>query len=273
MNLTDPTELRSLLQRHGLSPTKRWGQHFLISPRVVGQILQHALPAAGILEIGPGPGVLTRPLSEQCQRLIALEIDLIAISALSESAPKAEVRAADALAVDLEGVLGELPTPRVLVSNMPYNITGPLLDRFTKTRSEFDRAVLMMQREVGEKILAVAGDRTAGALSIVMQCLFEIHKLCDAPSGAFFPPPKVDSIVLHLIPRCDRTEYGESFSKFVHHGFRQPRKTLSNNLAGRVDRDRLASWLRSEGLSESIRPHQIGVDAWMRMFAELQSFG
>jgi 16S rRNA (adenine1518-N6/adenine1519-N6)-dimethyltransferase len=271
VKLTDPATLKDLLGRHGFAPQKKWGQHFLISENVVGAIVSEALldSPKGVLEVGPGPGVLTRPLSESVEKLIAFEVDPIAVSALSESAPRANVRHEDALRVDLEEVMKELPSPAVLVSNMPYNITGPLLDRFTQIRGCYTKAVLMMQAEVGNKILAQPGQREMGALSVVMQTYFEIRRLVKAPAGAFFPPPKVESVVLVLIPRpgvIDDTWY----LALVRAGFSQPRKTLANNLASLVgSRDIALGAIEKCGLTESIRPHQISLTDWAKLAAAI----
>lgn len=268
MNLTDPAELKALLLRHGLRPTKQWGQHFLVSPKVVEAILTRITDPTldrprSALEVGPGPGVLTTGLSDRVDHVVAVEVDPIAVSALSESAPRATVHHADALRIDLRSLLVDLPEPRVLVSNMPYNITGPLLARFAAIRDLYQRAVLMMQLEVGRKILAQAGNSEMGSLSIAMQTQFEIRKVIDAPAGAFFPPPKVESIVLEFIPRPAEPDE-EEFLGFVRQGFSQPRKTLANNLRGRLDPGRLEGL----GLSPTVRPHQIDRETWQKLYNE-----
>lgn len=268
VNLTDPGELKSLLLRHGLAPTKRWGQHFLVSPTVVDRILEAAGHPKGVLEIGPGPGVLTRPLSERCERVIAYEVDPIAVSALSESAPRAEIRHEDALRVDLGIALMELPEPRAVVSNMPYNITAPLLQAFAGVRRHYETAVLMMQLEVGRRLLAQAGDSNAGSLSIFMQAQFEIEKVCLVPPGAFYPPPNVDSIVLKLTPRETGIQDEAAFFGMVRTGFTQPRKTLVNNLSP-FGKERVLAALASGGFTPSVRPHQLSLDNWKSLAASI----
>ncbi|MCE9557514.1 MAG: 16S rRNA (adenine(1518)-N(6)/adenine(1519)-N(6))-dimethyltransferase RsmA [Armatimonadetes bacterium] len=264
MNLTDPVTLKALLERHGLSPHKKWGQHFLVSEKVVKAIVAEASGFPGILEVGPGPGVLTHPLS-LVAKVLALEVDSIAVSALGESAPLAEVRHQDALEIDLAPIFLSLPEPRVLVSNMPYNITGPLLDRFTTNRFLYEKAVLMMQKEVAEKILAPAGDSGRGALSVVMQLLFEVRKLIKAPPGAFFPPPRVESLVLVLTPKTSEfsDDHLEHLLRVIRAGFTQPRKTLANNLTLLLgSRDRALVAIEARQLSETIRPHQLRQEDW-----------
>ena len=268
MNLCHVPDLRSLLERHGLSPTKKWGQHFLVSENVVRAILA-AVPAdvLGVLEVGPGPGVLTSPLSSRAQ-VVAVEVDPIAVSALTESAPSAKVIEGDALQVDFPALLNALPGPRAIVSNMPYNITGPLLTAFNRCRDEFGCAILMMQREVGDRILAPPGDRDMGSLSVLLQSRFLVSHVINVPGGAFFPPPKVDSVVLKLVPRdLDwSSEFDALHERIARAAFTQPRKTLSNNLKSvGIDRE---AWLEISaelGWSDTIRPHQVQLGEWERL--------
>jgi 16S rRNA (adenine1518-N6/adenine1519-N6)-dimethyltransferase len=218
----------------------------------------------GLLEIGPGPGVLTAALSEQCLKMIALEVDPKMAKALAESAPKAEIRLADALKTDLLETLAELPEPRGVVSNLPYYITGPLVARIAEVSANWDIAVLMMQKEVAARIVAPPGDSDRGSLSVFLQSQFSIEKVIDVPPGAFLPPPKVDSTVLEFKPLGAAMD--ESFYAFVRAGFKQPRKTLANNLVamGRK-REEVESRLTRAGLDERVRPHALTLEQWMEM--------
>lgn len=180
-------------------------------------------------------------------------------------APSAEVRLADALSVDWKEVLDGLAEPRGIVSNMPYNITGPLLERVCRVQGLIDRAVLMMQREVGEKMVALPGDRTRGSLSVVLQHLFHVQKVCVVPPGAFWPPPKVESIVLKLTPRLVADEH---LFRVVRLGFASPRKTLVNNLSC-LGKDHVAETLASLGLLATIRPHELQEQEWHELAKRL----
>lgn len=268
MNLTDPRTLRSLLERHGLRPTKRYGQHFLISDRVVEAILGRCAGMEGFLEVGPGIGVLTQRLSA-IGPTIAVEIDPIAVSVLSETVPQATIVHQDVLRVDLTDLAQQIPRPRALVSNMPYQITGPLLGRVSELRPHLDRAVLMMQKEVAGRILAMAGSKEFGSLSVFLQSQFTVRTVCQAPPGAFFPPPKVESTVLELEPKelGFAPDVESTFFRLVRQGFAQPRKTLANNLTcthadGRRGVLRILSEL---GLSPSIRPHEVDIAKWKHL--------
>lgn len=226
----------------------------------------------GVLEVGPGPGVLTQALAAAGRKLSAIELDPRMVGALSESAPLAEVTLGDALQVDLGIVLDRLPEPRAIVSNMPYNITGPLLAKFAEVRSQIDRAVLMMQKEVGDRILAEPGDSNRGALSVCLQTQFLIRKVCLVPPGAFDPPPKVDSIVLCLVPKpIPSSESREArFINLVRAGFAQPRKTLLNNLGSLHGKAIVELALMDLGLDLRIRPHMLSLDQWRQIMGRLE---
>ena len=268
--LTDLVTLKSFLQRHRLLPTKDFGQHFLIDANAVDAILGAAGEAASYLEIGPGPGVLTGTLSERA-RTTAIDIDQRAVTALAESAPKAHALCVDVLSMDLNDLISSFPKPLVVVSNMPYNITGPLLGRFADISPHFERAVLMMQREVGDRLIAQPGMSDFGAMSIFIQSQFRIRKVIVVPPDGFFPPPKVHSVVLELTPDRSPLEGLDAakFFKFTRQGFKQPRKTLSNNLAEIVQLDGksgAANAISSLSLPVNIRPHQVTFDDWKRLY-------
>lgn len=267
MNLTDPGVLAALLARHGLRAQKGLGQHFLTSATVVRRIVDAVAEAKGILEIGPGPGVLTRPLSETAT-LRALEFDSGMVPVLAESAPKAEVVAADALKADLRAHLQALPAPRAVVSNLPYYITGPLLEKIGEAWEHWGLAVLMMQREVGNRILAPPGHPERGALSVCLQAQFELRKLCDVPAGAFTPPPKVESVVLVLRPHDlpVPVEHWQAWRGLVRSCFRMPRKTIANNLAATVGKTDAERILSDAGIDRRLRPQALDQDAWTRLF-------
>ncbi len=224
----------------------------------------------GALEIGPGPGALTSMLCASCERVIAVELDAKMAPALAESAPCAEVALGDALKVDLGSLLGRLPEQRAIVSNMPYNITGPLLGRIASLRAGFAKAVVMMQREVAERVLAAPGGSSRGSLSVFLQLQFEISRVIDVPRDAFLPPPKVESTVLELVPRSFELaeDQAHRLFGFVRSGFRQPRKTLANNLASSTGRarDEVLTWIEGLGLSPTARPQDPGNDVWIALW-------
>lgn len=235
------------------------GQHFLISTRVIDRIVQASSGFAGILEIGPGPAVLTQPLSKGA-KVVALELDEGMAAFAAQEAPLAEVRRRDALQADWREILSCLPEPRGIVSNLPYQITGPLLGRCADCQDLISGAVLMMQKEVAQRIMAQPGDSDRGFLSVWLQGSFEISSVCEAPPGCFLPPPKVESAVLRFAPLPGRLE--PELLAFIKQGFTQPRKTLSNNLK---PLQVTAEDFEDAGLSPSLRPHQLTMEEWQRL--------
>lgn len=269
MRLDDPRTLKAFLGKHGLVATKGLGQHFLCSGSVVDRIVARVSACAGVLEIGPGPGVLTSPISEAGIKTIALELDPRMVEALKESAPRADVRPMDALKADLEAVLLELPTPRAVVSNLPYYITGPLITRIAESKAHWSKAVLMMQREVAQRVMAAERQPERGSLSVYLQAQFAISLVGKAPAGAFLPPPKVDSTVLELTPLAAR-ENETDVLRLVRLGFTQPRKTIVNNLSTHFGgRERVQEALQSRGLVPLARPQELSVREWFELASNL----
>jgi 16S rRNA (adenine1518-N6/adenine1519-N6)-dimethyltransferase len=201
--------------------------------------------------------------------LIALELDQRMVAALADSAPSAEVRRLDALHADLSEILRELPAPRAVVSNLPYYITGPLLTRIAEARAEFSVAVLMMQKEVAQRILAGPSNSARGSLSVYLQMQFEIALVAQVPAGAFVPPPKVDSTVLRFEPKPLSLEpaFEAHLFRLIRLSFAQPRKTLANNLVAglQVPRDVAANAIEVAGLEEKIRPHDLTLNEWLAL--------
>ena len=265
MNLADRGELVGFLRKHGISADKSLGQHFLCAPSVVKSIVDAAGDYRTCLEVGPGPGILTSFLAKKAETMLAVEFDERMIALLKDSSPTCQVTHGDALKVDMRQLLADTPEPRALVSNMPYYITGPLLERFAAIRDLYDVAVLMMQKEVGVKIVARPGERERGALSVMLQTQFEITRVLKVPAGAFMPPPKVESVVLKLIPR--QAELPRSFERVVRAGHSQPRKTLINCLAAtfRQERSVVQEVIAQAGLTENTRGFELDEVQWVKL--------
>lgn len=247
------------LKHAGLSPRHSLGQHFLISSRVIGRIIKASSGFDGVLEIGPGPAVLTQPLSETA-KVIALELDEGMAVFAAQEAPLAEVRQMDALQADWRQILLSLPEPRGIVSNLPYQITGPLLGRCADCQDLISGCVLMMQKEVAQRILAQPGDSARGFLSVWLQGVFSIEQVCEAAPGCFLPPPKVTSTVLKFTPLPSPPT--PSLLALIKQGFVQPRKTLSNNLKSLGVTQ---SHFEMAGILPSIRPHQLTMEQWQAL--------
>jgi 16S rRNA (adenine1518-N6/adenine1519-N6)-dimethyltransferase len=231
--------LRDVIRRHGLSAKKSLGQNFLLDLNLTGRIARAAGPLEGVtvVEVGPGPGGLTRALlANGAKRVIAIERDERCIEMLKEIAEAAPGRltivAGDALTADLRPHLDDGPTR--IVANLPYNIATALLINWITADtwpSWFERLTLMFQREVAERIVAVPGSKTYGRLSVLAQWRTDAKILFDVNPSAFVPPPKVTSSVVQLIPKasplaCDR----RILERVTGAAFGQRRKMLRQSL-------------------------------------------
>jgi len=200
----DLPPLREVIARHGLDARKALGQHFLLDLNLTRRIARAAgdLTTGTVIEVGPGPGGLTRALLEQGARVVAIEKDRRCVAALEELGAafpgQLSIIEGDALEQDMT-TLGE--RPRRVVANLPYNISTALLLRWLHTIQAFDLLVLMFQKEVADRLWARPGLRGYSRLSVITQWLCEVKPLFDVNPRAFTPPPKVNSAVVRLTPR------------------------------------------------------------------------
>ena len=218
-------------------PSKRLGQHFLRDRRTIQRIIEALAPKPGetIVEIGPGTGALTSVLVKSGSRVIAVEFDRKLVPLLTErfsEFPNFKLVMADALTVDFCAEILPARTAR-LVANLPYNISTAILQRLISQRACFEEMVLMLQREVVERLLAPAGTTDRGFISVLVEAYCEAEKLFDVAPGAFRPPPKVWSTVMRIEfrPKILVDVKDEKLLwATVSAGFAQKRKTILNNL-------------------------------------------
>ncbi len=233
-------------------PSKRLGQHFLRDQRAIHRIIDALNPRTDetIVEIGPGTGALTSLLVERAGRLIAIEFDNKLTPLLQErfgGFGNFKLVMADALTVDFCKEILPAQSAR-LVANLPYNISTAILQRLIAQRACIDEMVLMLQREVVERLLAPAGTSDRGFISVLVEAYCEAEKLFDVAPGAFRPPPRIWSSVMRLKsrPRIDTENTDESLLwEVVSAGFAQKRKTILNNL--RHTSGRLQETLKRNG--------------------------
>ncbi|MGU3360256.1 16S rRNA (adenine(1518)-N(6)/adenine(1519)-N(6))-dimethyltransferase RsmA [Methylobacterium sp. M6A4_1b] len=265
--------LREVVRRHGLEPKKTLGQNFLFDLNLTGRIARSAGPLEGvtIVEIGPGPGGLTRALlAEGAARVIAIERDPRALPALAEIAAhypgRLEVVDADALNFDPVPLIGKGPVR--IVANLPYNIGTPLLVGWLAGRvwpPWWDSLTLMFQREVAERIVADEQDRANyGRLGVLCGWRTEAHILFDVAPSAFVPPPKVTSSIVRLTPRRDPLPCSvQALEAITRAAFGQRRKMLRQSLKAAVpDPARL---LAAAGIPETARAEEVPVSAFVAM--------
>ncbi|GAB4386278.1 16S rRNA (adenine(1518)-N(6)/adenine(1519)-N(6))-dimethyltransferase RsmA [Albidovulum sp.] len=264
--------LREVIARHGIAARKALGQNFLLDLNLTARIARQAgdLASCDVLEIGPGPGGLTRALlAEGARRVVAVEKDPRCIAALAEIAARypgrLEVVNADALALDPAALL----TPPVkVVANLPYNVGTELLLRWLEPPDWppfWQSLTLMFQREVAERITARPGSRAYGRLAILAQWRSDARIMMTLPPEAFTPPPKVHSAVVHLaaLPQPRFAADAAMLNRLVAAGFNQRRKMLRSSL--KPIGPAIEATLRDLGIPPTARAEEIGLEDWCRL--------
>lgn len=256
---------------------KRFGQHWLMDGAVLDRIVAAAELEAGevVLEIGPGRGALSeRLLASPAARVAAIELDRDLVAGLQQrfgADPRFQLLEGDALAVPL-------PEAHKVVANIPYNITGPLLERLVGRLDQpvsppYRRLVLLVQQEVGERIRCRPGSSAYSALSVRMQLLGECRSVCAVPPRCFQPPPKVHSevIVIDPYPPRQRPEpaLARATEQLLRRCFAARRKMLRNTLAGLASPPQLAAVAENAGVSLQQRPQELAPAAWLALAAGL----
>ena len=257
--------LRQVIAAHGLAARKSLGQHFLLDLNLTARIARAAGPLdeGTTIEVGPGPGGLTRALLEAgASRVIAIERDQRAMAALAEIAAVAdgrlEVLAADALEVDLAR-LGK--PPRRVVANLPYNISTALLIKWLRQAEAFDSFTLMFQKEVVDRLAATPGTPSYGRLSVITQWRCQVRPLFNVAREAFTPPPKVTSTVVRIEPRPQPPAdiAMTTLERVTAAAFGQRRKMLRSSLRALGDAEAL---LAQAGIPPTLRAEDLDLDAF-----------
>jgi len=261
-------------------PRKQFAQHWLRSEKALSKIVKSALlsPSDRLLEIGPGTGILTTQLLSVAQSVVAVEIDTDLCKNLVKRFGNKEnflLLQGDILTLDIATQLQDFANfqnPNKVVANIPYNITGPIVEQLLGTIAEpnpnpYELIVLLVQKEVAQRITAHAGSKSFGALSVRVQYLADCEYICDVPAKAFYPPPKVDSAVIRLRPRpiehpASNPAYLETLLKL---GFASKRKMLRNNLQSVVSRDQLTQLLEQLEINPQVRAEDLSVEQWVNL--------
>ncbi len=270
------------------------GQHFLASESYANQIVDALgdVSQRTVLEIGPGRGILTSPLAKRTRRLIAVELDRVLAAQLRlrfGMFPNVEVIEADILSIDFDSLFGPKPglgrpgiefrpEPAKVVGNLPYYITSDILLRLFDYAKYFETIVIMVQREVADRVAAAPGSRDYGLLSATAQLYARVEKLFTLPPGAFAPPPKVHSAVLRLTMAPQQKKLGldgdsnlqSSFIDFLKLSFGQKRKTLWNNLKANYPEASLRAALSQVKIKPAARAETLTLEENAALFRALR---
>ena len=269
MALTDRAYLRTLLEKYGFHFSKAMGQNFLVNPSVCPRMAEEggAAPGVGVLEIGPGIGVLTQELAKRASKVVCIELDERLLPILDETLadyPNTEVIHGDVMQVDLEAILREkfAGMPVVVCANLPYYITTPILMRLLESRLPVESITVMVQKEAADRLCAPPGSRACGAISAAIAYYAEASRVFSVAAGSFLPAPKVDSAVIRLDVRKEppvlcRDEH--FLFRVVRGAFSQRRKTAANALASAlgIGKNEVQQCLAACGLAESVRAEQL----------------
>jgi 16S rRNA (adenine1518-N6/adenine1519-N6)-dimethyltransferase len=263
--MTEFASARDLLRKHGLHAKKSWGQNFLVEERAYDAIVRAAGagPEDTVVEIGAGLGTLTARLARAAGRVIAIERDRDMVAVLRAELggdPRVEIAEANALTFDYAAARRE--TRLIVVGNLPYQIASPILFRLLDARAAIARIVVMLQKEMADRIVAGPGTKTYGALSVMVQMVGDARIVAKVAPGAFVPAPKVASAVLKIepLPATRVTVSDEKhFSGVVHAAFGQRRKTLRNALRAMAPDAAIEAALARVGIDGTRRGETLSV--------------
>ena len=273
MKLSNPSELKQVIERHGFSFSKSLGQNFLIDQNILDKIVAGSGidKTWGVLEIGPGAGTLTRELAHAAKNVVAVEIDKSLIPLLEDTLSdldNVKVISDDVMKVDLKALIEEnfKGMPVAVVANLPYYITTPIIMNLLESRLPFKKIVVMIQKEVAERLCASPGGKDYGAISVATQYFSKPQIIKHVPAGAFIPAPKVDSSVvsMEILAAPSVSPKDEKlFFKVIKAAFSQRRKTLVNALSSSGafgSKEEVAAAVEAVGLSPTVRGEALSIE-------------
>ena len=268
--LTDIGYIRDVLERHGFYFSKKLGQNFLVNPSVCPRMAEAcgATSESGVLEIGPGIGVLTRELAQRAGKVVAIELDDRLPPVLAETLKgqdNVEIVQGDCLKIDLAALIAEKFGDRevAVCANLPYYITSPIIMSLLESRLPVTSITVMVQTEAAQRLCAQVGTREAGAVTLAVQYYAEAETLFTVSRGSFLPAPNVDSAVIRLTvrktPPCSVQDEKVLF-RLIRAGFGQRRKTLLNSLGSAgYSKDVLAAAFAAAEISPTARAEQLSL--------------
>lgn len=274
------SQTKSVLKKEGLAPKKKLGQNFLVHEHTAKRIVSSARLELTdtVIEVGVGLGALTRPLAKAAGRVIGLEADsgIVRLHQEQKDLPEnVEVRHSDVLKTDLRQLSKEIGSRLKIVANLPYSISSPFLFRLMDSADCIDYAVVMLQKEVADRLHAEPGTKTYGAPTVLLASYATVTPLLLIKPAEFHPRPKVDSLVIRISfnpvpPRVEElgTFNRKLFRRIVNGAFGQRRKTLVNALAGslhEVDKQQLSTTIQEASLSPGIRAEKLTLEDYVHL--------
>ena len=275
MDLTSPRVIKDIAARFGFTFSKGLGQNFLLDSGVLDQIVEAAEIENGVLEVGPGFGVLTKHLAMTGKKVVSVEIDRRLLPVLDytlEGFDNVTVLEKDIMKTDVKGIIDEEFSGKEIsvAANLPYYITTPIITSLIEAKLPLKNIVVMVQKEVAQRICAKPGKKDYGAITVLCQYYTKPEMVCIVPAGSFYPPPKVDSAVLcmRMLPEPSVAVKDEKmFFRVVKASFAQRRKTLLNCLqsAFTADKEKISEVLESIEISPQIRGEKLGLEEFAKI--------
>jgi 16S rRNA (adenine1518-N6/adenine1519-N6)-dimethyltransferase len=267
--------LRDLAARHGVRPTKSLGQNFIADPNLARAIVADAGVGPGdrVLEIGAGFGSITLALAGAGCKVLALELDRRIAPALAEAvatAPSVRVERVDAMRADWDELLGAGPWS--MVSNLPFNISVPLVVRLLESVPAIERYLVMVQREVGDRFVAGPGEEAYGTVSVRIAYRGHAELVRRVPAAIFWPRPNVDSVLVRITPHPPPVDVpAAALFRVVEEGFAERRKTMANALRRLgLDREGAGGVLEEAGVAPAARAEDLGLEAFARITRSME---
>ena len=271
-----PKEMQSILSENEFYFKKKFGQNFIIDENIINAIIEKAEldQECMVIEIGPGAGSLTYKLSKAVKKVLCYEIDMGLKEVLENNlkdCSNVEIKFEDFLKAQVIDDLKNYQYKKLyVVANLPYYITTPIISKIIEDKIPVDRIVIMVQKEVGDRLRALPGSRDYGSLSIYINYYFEVHKILDVSRNVFIPKPNVDSIVVELTKKENREVLLDEniFFQLVRDSFKQKRKTLRNNLKA-YPLEVIERVLKPYQLDLSVRAEQLSIEIFVEIANEL----
>ncbi|MGI6787361.1 MAG: 16S rRNA (adenine(1518)-N(6)/adenine(1519)-N(6))-dimethyltransferase RsmA [Acholeplasmataceae bacterium] len=252
-----------------MNPKKKFGQNFITDTNLINKIVSSAkIDNKNVIEVGPGRGALTKELTKRAKKVIAYEIDhdlAIYLDEIQKEFNNLEIIYDDFLKSEITS-----DEKWELIGNLPYYITTPILFNFLENNI-YSSATIMVQKEVGDRIISPPNSKKYNALSVIVQYLTKVEKVVNVSKKLFYPQPKVDSVVIRLEKRNNRqinTEKETKFFEFIKASFTQKRKTLTNNLSEyyKKEKNEINIVLRENNLNDNIRAEQLSLEDFINLF-------
>lgn len=280
-NLSDINQIKSLLSRHGFSFSKALGQNFIIDADVCPDMADAAVPnnSYGVIEIGPGIGVLTVELAKRAKKVISVELDTRLLPILDETLndyDNVKIINSDVMKLNLHKVIEEefAGMPVVVCANLPYYITSPIIMMLLESKLPIESVTVMVQAEAADRLCAPVGTRDAGAVTVAVNFYADAEELFFVPREAFMPSPKVDSKVMRLKVRETASfdiKNEKAFFSMVKGAFSMRRKTIMNSIPAGINtsKEKLESVLSELEISKTARIEQLTMDELIEIYNRL----